>query len=108
MTDYNDGKWHGWNGGECPVHEDTDIEVIHTGTGVPSAVQKHIAVGQDWDNVIAFRVVTPYVEPVPKLECWVNFDADGSMIGYTTEKDANRGKFDDRIRCVRMIEADGT
>lgn len=23
---YNDGEWHGWNGGECPVHPKTEIE----------------------------------------------------------------------------------
>ena len=27
MTDYNDGKWHGWNGGECPVHPESELKV---------------------------------------------------------------------------------
>ena len=26
-VDYNDGNWHGWNGGECPVHPDSEIAV---------------------------------------------------------------------------------
>lgn len=33
MTNYNDGKWHGWNGGECPVHADSLIETRHKLTG---------------------------------------------------------------------------
>ena len=28
MTSYNDGKWHGWNGGECPVHPETEVEFV--------------------------------------------------------------------------------
>lgn len=27
MSDYYDGCWHGWNGGECPVHPETIIDV---------------------------------------------------------------------------------
>ena len=26
MTGYNDGKWHGWNGGECPVHPKSRVQ----------------------------------------------------------------------------------
>ena len=25
---YNDGRWHGWNGGECPVHPETVVVVV--------------------------------------------------------------------------------
>ena len=25
---YNDGKWHGWNGGECPVHPKTVVDYL--------------------------------------------------------------------------------
>ena len=28
MTNYNDGRWHGWNGGECPVHPETVVVVV--------------------------------------------------------------------------------
>lgn len=27
MTNYNDGKWHGWNGGKCPVHPESIVQV---------------------------------------------------------------------------------
>lgn len=28
-VDYNDGKIHGWNGGECPVHPETVVMAWH-------------------------------------------------------------------------------
>ena len=28
MTDYNDGKWHAWNGGECPVDPEAHVDII--------------------------------------------------------------------------------
>ena len=28
MEDYNDGGWHLWNGGECPVHSKTVVEAV--------------------------------------------------------------------------------
>ena len=68
MTDYNDGNWHGWNGGECPVHPKTVVEAIFddgSGSGYPGPADCYI-----WDrwHPIAFRVVKPYREP---REGWV-------------------------------------
>ena len=64
MTDYNDGKWHGWNGGECPVHPKSVVEVaLHRG------VSLHAINASRWDwsdddcPIIAFRVVKEYREP---------------------------------------------
>ena len=69
MTDYNDGKWHGWNGGECPVHHETEVEAIFCdGSGSGGAVAADC---YSWDirgHPIAFRVVKPYREP---REGWV-------------------------------------
>ena len=31
MTNYNDGNWHGWNGGGCPVHPETLVQAIWRG-----------------------------------------------------------------------------
>ncbi len=69
MTNYNDGKWHGWNGGECPVHPDSEVEVVG---GYDVGTNTAIA-GDDlyWPNVAAFRVVTPYIEETTyEGECW--------------------------------------
>jgi hypothetical protein len=73
--DYNDGKWHGWNGGECPVHPESVVEVRWENTNGPKEIHKagDINKGAQWswdfskhassNAIVAFRVVTPYREP---------------------------------------------
>lgn len=64
MTDYNDGKWHGWNGGKCPVHPKSNVCGIYMDNEVVPH-QKPVfdcASEFDWDRsgsyiLIAFRVV---------------------------------------------------
>jgi hypothetical protein len=75
MTDYNDGKWHGWNGGECPVRPDTEVEGIYMqGDQIsPSSPLTDEASIFDWNyknryRLVAFRVVKEYREP---REFWV-------------------------------------
>lgn len=65
MTDYNDGKIHGWNGGECPVHPKTVVEVREW-NGLKWTADADIC---DWLSMRgAFRVVRAYREP---REFWV-------------------------------------
>lgn len=61
MTDYNDGKWHGWNGGECPVHFMTRVDFIfESGDRGKSFHAKDL----DWGvNTGAFRVTKEYHDP---------------------------------------------
>lgn len=69
MTDYNDGKWHGRNGGECPVHPKSKVMVGLAGS---KPAWRECAGQYDWThdardeigNIVAFRVVKPYAEPV--------------------------------------------
>jgi hypothetical protein len=77
MNDYNDGKWHGWNGGECPVHPDSVVRVRMDGSSFPDCGNKVTKAGTlcwaddlDDDTIIAFRVVTPYVEQPKPREWW--------------------------------------
>jgi len=73
MTDYNDGKIHGWNGGDCPVHPDTVVKVWFDG----QLKQQRKATFLRWSNdrtgldtdIIAFQVVKQFVEP---KVLWVN------------------------------------
>jgi hypothetical protein len=70
--DYNNGNWHPWTGGDCPVHPDSIVDVMfHDG---------HIAIGLDadeWDwsldictNIVAFKVTKEFkAEP---REFWIN------------------------------------
>jgi len=71
MTDYNDGQIHGWNGGECPVHTKTVVAVWFrckdSDIFQANALFWHHA--DACDDIVAFRVVKPYVEP---KVIWVN------------------------------------
>ena len=71
MTDYNDGNWHGWNGGECPVHKESEVvvrfrdrneETEDNDVGKPAYwwAFRHDGGG---DDIIAFRVTKVYREP---------------------------------------------
>ena len=71
MTNYNDGAWHGWNGGECPVHPKSMVEAVFD-DGLPHVSRSlHHADGFFWEpqsTIIAFRVVKEYREP---REFWI-------------------------------------
>ena len=83
MTNYNDGKWHGWNGGECPVHPDTvvvvqlacdtRIDVEESGYADRAETLRWAHFGASSD-IIAFRVVKEHKEP---REFWIVGGANG-------------------------------
>lgn len=66
---YNDGNWHGWNGGECPVHPKSKVEVvirdpeglIRSNAGYVQLLRWEYLEG--YPNIIAFRVVKEHREP---------------------------------------------
>lgn len=81
MSDYNDGEWHIWNGGECPVHprsvvqiqlaDETRLQVEAEMTDCLTGAGNHL-----WDHespigandIIAFRVLKEHREP---REFWI-------------------------------------
>ena len=76
---YNDGKWHGWNGGECPVHPETVVEYVYISEGLP-IYDEDAAKYVRWDKgyphpVIAFRVIKEHREP---REFTLYIDNEGS------------------------------
>jgi hypothetical protein len=87
MTEYEVGRWYGWNGGECPVHPNTIVDVTTAATG---ECQRK-AGSFDWSNessnpIRSFFVVTPYVEPSkPKKprEFYIVAFKDVGSIAYT-------------------------
>ncbi len=105
MTDYNDGRWHGWNGGKCPVHPESVVEFVTPGNQ-PSYIWK--ASECEWEHranpVIAFRVIKPYVEPPKPREFWVNIDSDGTAVGHGSKIEADRWAYADRIACILVRE----
>jgi len=70
VTNYNDGKWHGWNGGDCPVHPKTIVEYvwhdpIRSTAGFGGALLAH-DFGHSrlaWVHVVKFRVIKEHKKP---------------------------------------------
>ena len=88
MANYNDGKWHGWNGGECPVHPKSTVEVRWLGTdeGATTTEAGHFAI-QCWthemildacNHIVAFRVIKEHREP---REFWIAWPLAGAHAG---------------------------
>ena len=82
MTDYNNGEWHGWNGGECPVHPQTEVSATHV-DGTTLILWPACRV--DWHLPLIFRVTKPHVEPKKPREFWIAFKA-GYVIDAVYEK----------------------
>jgi len=66
--DYNNGLWHGWNGGECPVHPETVIQGLEGhGVGWTEAYAKD----NHWESFRgAFRVTKEHKEPQEYWLCY--------------------------------------
>lgn len=98
MTNYNDGKWHGWDGGECPVHPYSVIEGVYLFNGTPCRDKANANVfdwGHDDEPIIAFRVIKEHKEP---REFW--------LCGYTictNENAANRVNVDKHDELMEII-----
>jgi hypothetical protein len=76
VTDYNDGKWHGWNGGECPVDPGAVVDIVwlnYDGSAVRDYNHWDVAADHCWvhdgddGDIIAFRVIRP-TEPAPPTD----------------------------------------
>lgn len=71
MTEYEVGKWNGWNGGSCPVHPETVVEVqLDTDRDIEKAKfweWQHRHEGT-YSDIIAFRVIKEHEEP---REFWI-------------------------------------
>lgn len=64
MSVYEVGKWYGWNGDVCPVHQKTEVEIM-----LECGIKGHgYAEGCAWHNqhpgskIIAFRVIKEHRE----------------------------------------------
>lgn len=110
MTDYNDGEWHGWNGGECPVHPKSEVEMIWPST-LDESTKRSKRPAEDFAWHVSgdsppslFRVTKPYVEPRKPREFWVNeYECGfGDMIHETKELADDIGF--GRIRCIHVRE----
>jgi len=88
---YNDGKWHGWNGGECPVHPESEVECICTSDSKPvDTWTTRLHAGRaTWDSpssgIRAFRVVKEHKEPVRPREYWILDDENEEAEIYSAD-----------------------
>ncbi len=94
MTNYNDGKWHGWNGGDCPVHPKTIVEYVWHDPIRSTAGFGGARLAYDfghsrlaWVHVVKFRVIKEHKEP---REYWLVRDYKNDYFHVTdTEPDYN-------------------
>ena len=89
MTNYNDGKWHGWNGGECPVDVESIVEGMYLRDDMPAPESPYTdrAGHFDWEyeaanTLIAFRVIKEHREPKE-----YTIDPRKNIIWYSSEDD---------------------
>ena len=89
MTNYNDGKWHGWNGGECPVDVESIVEGMYLRDDMPAPESPCTdrAGHFDWEyeaanTLIAFRVIKEHREPKE-----YTIDPRKNIIWYSSEDD---------------------
>ena len=89
MTNYNDGNWHIWNGGECPVHPKTEVEAVwhdprmgNAGMSGPRPAKVENEPTLAWVHVVKFRVVKEYREP---REFWI---AGPNEVAFSSAREA--------------------
>lgn len=95
MTDYRDGKLHGWTGGECPVHQDDRVWVVFRG-GEPG---EDLGGYFNWAHrpqsssadIIAFRVAEKAKEP---MMVWVNIWPGVGLWAYREKECAESSGLD--------------
>ena len=104
MTETYDklNHWYGWNGGECPVHPETVVEI---GTGSEQLEDRadEFSWSHDGDSgdIIAFRITKLHVEP---KVIWVNEYAN-HVAASPTQDDAFQLAGKNAIRvAVRYVE----
>lgn len=108
QVDYNDGRWHGWNGGDCPVHPLSKVEARIYAVG--EYWDGHIRRAHEWTwdidgdddcDIIAFRVIEPYVEP---QRIWVVKHQKNGKRFIFDSKEAAQDYADDGWQITEMVE----
>jgi hypothetical protein len=88
MNDYENGQIWGWNGGECPVHPKSEVNVWLRGTvGSSDSSADQLWWGHQGDDgdIVCFQVTKVHVEP---KTIWVNEYKDGIFHAYDAKEKA--------------------
>jgi hypothetical protein len=100
-TDYNDGNWHGWNGGECPVHPEAEVTIATT-CGMKNF--DTLAKMCSWDRlvnpIVAFRVTKEHKVPQEYWLCYVHTWDTPHVHTYAPKDDGYYNK----VTHVREVE----
>jgi len=107
MTDYNNGEIWGWNGGKCPVHPESKVNVWLRGKSAyfdSSARQLWWGHRDTGGDIVCFQVTEVYAEP---KTIWVNeYKADDAWHGFLNEEQAKRYALGGVTRiAVKYVEA---
>jgi hypothetical protein len=92
MTETYDKEnhWYGWNGGECPVHPDTRVEVCFQHGSGPEMLADQWEWAHDGtatEDIIAFRIIKLYREPRKAREWWLTVcEEDGWSAFYESKR----------------------
>ena len=87
MTKYETGVWHGWNGGECPVHPQSVVQVQHVTRCETVASELAWMHNGLIGDIIAFRVVKEHKEPREFLA--VEFNSGSYVMWMSCEPNAD-------------------
>lgn len=106
MTNYNDGKWHGWNGGKCPVHPKSEVEIQTYGDDggcATDVASSFLWGGEDvyGNRIIAFRVIEEHKEP---REFWVFEDELGFLYVGPSYEHVNNMRGEHKGRAFKARE----
>jgi hypothetical protein len=81
MNNYENGEIWGWNGGECPVHPESEVMVWFRDGGWTTNRAGQLR----WGHIVCFKVTKAHAEP---KTIWVNEWGSGWGYSYTTEEEA--------------------
>jgi hypothetical protein len=95
MNDYNNGEIWGWNGGECPVHPESEVMVWYRGNTSSAGFRaKSHSWSHPWrhsnsdGDIVCFQVTKVHVEP--KVIYVNEYKADDAWHGFLNEEQAKR------------------
>jgi hypothetical protein len=110
MTDTYDKEnfWFGWNGGECPLHPETEVFFAFRDYDDRMEVFEGFAKRAPWQCPGGFRITKLYREPRKAREWWINvYPDDLDSCSYTTREKADQEHASNRIECIHVREVLG-
>jgi hypothetical protein len=90
MNNYENGEIWGWNGGECPVHPESEVMVWFRNAGWATNRAGQIWWGNrgEGGDIVCFQVTKVHVEP--KVIYVNEYKADDAWHGFLNEEQAKR------------------